>query len=443
MYPKFKLKKKKLIIAGLNCDYKNQFILRKVNGCVLLVLSFIICSVNLYAQDKNLIPLTRYPAKIKDTVSNAVRDTKTQRDLNDVFRAVFSKNYQAVKADSIGRDMIASFFPAVGYSLQTQAAATLTGNIVFRASPNSKISAITTSMGYTERRQFTIPIVSNIWTADNKWLFVGDSRFYVYPQSTYGLGSSSDTSARQRMSYKLFRFSEVALKRISGNFFLGAGYRLSDHWDIDYKKPENGAASSFEAYGATPRSLSSGISVNALYDSRDFSVNASSGFYGAIEYYNFMHMLGSNSNWQSIVIDLRKYFRFPEGSDNVIAFWSYDWLVLGGRPPYLDLPSTSWDAYSTTGRGYIQSRFRGAQMVYLESEYRFKITANGLLGGVIFLNGESFSAAPGTRLQTFQPGGGPGLRIKLNKASKTNLDIDYGFGSQGSRGLFLTVGEVF
>ena len=298
-------------------------------------------------------------------------------------------------------------------------------------------------MGYTERRQFTIPIVSNIWTADNRWLFVGDSRFYIYPHSTYGLGSSSDTSARQHMSYNLLRISEVALKRISGNFFLGAGYRLSDHWDIDFRKPENGGTSAFQTYGATQQSLSSGISINALYDSRDFSVNASSGFYGAIEYYNFMHVLGSNSNWQSVVIDLRKYFRFPAGSDNVIAFWSYDWLVLSGKPPYLDLPSTSWDTYSTTGRGYIQGRFRGAQMVYLESEYRFKITANGLLGGVVFLNGESFSAAPGTRLQAIQPGFGPGLRIKLNKASKTNLDIDYGFGSQGSKGLFLTVGEVF
>ena len=437
------MNKKKLIIAGLICIYKNQYILRKFGGCVFLVLLFVLYSVSSFGQGKNLIPLTRYPAKIKDTVSRVPQDTVKEKDLNDVFRAIFSKNYQAVKTDSIGRNMIASFFPAVGYSLQTKAAATLTGNIVFRASPNSKISAITTSMGYTERRQFTIPIVSNIWTADNRWLFVGDSRFYIYPQSTYGLGSSSDTSARQHMSYNLLRISEVALKRISGNFFLGAGYRLSDHWDIDFRKPENGGTSAFQTYGATQQSLSSGISINALYDSRDFSVNASSGFYGAIEYYNFMHVLGSNSNWQSVVIDLRKYFRFPAGSDNVIAFWSYDWLVLSGKPPYLDLPSTSWDTYSTTGRGYIQGRFRGAQMVYLESEYRFKITANGLLGGVVFLNGESFSAAPGTRLQAIQPGFGPGLRIKLNKASKTNLDIDYGFGSQGSKGLFLTVGEVF
>jgi len=127
----------------------------------------------------------------------------------------------------------------------------------------------------------------------------------------------------------------------------------------------------------------------------------------------------------------------------VIALWNYDWIILNGNPAYLDLPSTQWDSNSATGRGYIQGRFRGAQMVYLEGEYRFRLTADGLLGGVVFLNGESFSAAQGTRLQAMQPGFGPGVRIKLNKISNTNITVDYGFGRQGSNGLFIDVGEAF
>jgi hypothetical protein len=215
------------------------------------------------------------------------------------------------------------------------------------------------------------------------------------------------------------------------------------HWNITHTEPLNGAPSDYDAYGTSVHSTSSGLSFNALFDSRDNSVNASKGLYAAVQYYTYDKALGSDNTWRSIVIDIRKYYRFPANSDNVIAFWSYDWLILSGKPPYLDLPSTSWDTYSTTGRGYIQSRFRGAQMVYAETEYRFKITSNGILGGVAFLNGQSFSAAPGTKLESIQPGYGPGLRIKLSKVSKTNLDIDYGFGNQGSHGLFLTVGEVF
>ncbi|MEJ7680809.1 MAG: hypothetical protein WKG06_23745 [Segetibacter sp.] len=82
-------------------------------------------------------------------------------------------------------------------------------------------------------------------------------------------------------------------------------------------------------------------------------------------------------------------------------------------------------------------------MVYVETEYRFRITRNGLFGGVLFANAETFSAAPGGHLETVQPGVGGGLRIKLNKLSKTNISIDYGFGSHWSQGLFVNIGELF
>lgn len=415
--------------------------MKRIFAAGLLMLSGVLFCNRVFAQDKRLIPLTKYPQK--DTAVKVSIDTSQQKDLNDVLQSIFTKNYKTSKVDTIGRKPIISFVPAVGYSLQTQLAATVTGNIVFRSAPDSKVSAITTSIGFTERKQLTLPIVSNIWTSNNKFVFLGDARFYIYPQSTFGLGSGSNIKDEDPMRYNLFRFSEVVLAKITGDFYFGGGYKLMQHWNISHKEPLNGAASDYDAYGPSPHTTSSGISVNALFDSRDNSVNSSTGFYAAIQYYNYQKRLGSDNDWQSVVIDIRKYYRFPENSDNVIAFWSYDWLTLSGKPPYLDLPSTSWDTYSTTGRGYIQSRFRGSKMVYAETEYRFKITRNGLIGGVVFLNGQSFSAGPGTPLQAIQPGYGPGLRLKLSKVSKTNLDIDYGFGNQGSKGLFLTVGEVF
>ena len=82
-------------------------------------------------------------------------------------------------------------------------------------------------------------------------------------------------------------------------------------------------------------------------------------------------------------------------------------------------------------------------MVYAEGEYRFGITKNGLIGGVFFANVESLSAVQGTKLERLQPAAGPGLRIKLNKISKTNIAIDYGFGREGSRGFFVNLGEAF
>ena len=81
--------------------------------------------------------------------------------------------------------------------------------------------------------------------------------------------------------------------------------------------------------------------------------------------------------------------------------------------------------------------------MYLESEYRFRISRNGLIGGVVFANAETFSAERGTTFQQIQPGYGTGIRVKLKKTSGTNIGIDYGVGTQGSKGLFINVGEYF
>jgi outer membrane protein assembly factor BamA len=286
-------------------------------------------------------------------------------------------------------------------------------------------------------------VLSSIWTKNNKFNFVGDYRYYQYPQSTYGLGSGSSIKNADPMDFSFARFYETALRHVTGNWYAGLGYAIDTYWNVSHSGTADGAVSDFGKYGSSKHSVSSGFTLNLLHDSRDNSINPTKGWYGSVQYRDSREFLGSTQDWQSLIIDLRKYIRFPASSDNVLAFWSYDWVILSGNPAYLNLPSTSWDPNSATGRGYIQGRFRGAQMVYAESEYRFKITRNGLLGGVLFINGESLSAQQGTALQAIQPAFGPGLRLKLNKTSRTNIAVDYGFGREGSRGLFIDVGEIF
>jgi hypothetical protein len=74
----------------------------------------------------------------------------------------------------------------------------------------------------------------------------------------------------------------------------------------------------------------------------------------------------------------------------------YSDLVVGGVAPYLDLPATAMDTYGRSGRGYGEGRFRGERL-----------------------------------FDTFAPGGGLGLRLLINKHSKTNLCLDFGLGEQG------------
>jgi len=393
------------------------------------------------AQEKKGVPIVAMPHT--DTLA-LKKDTVPQRDIYDVLeRGLLKKKPKSGKKDTVSTKPAISFIPAVGYTLTSGLAVTFSGNMAFRTAPGARISTITASAAFTQKKQFTVPIESNIWSKSGKYIFIGDYRFYKYPQDTYGLGSSSNINNVDPVQFNYIRFYETVMRRITGNLYLGGGYIIDYHGDISESGNTNGTPSDYAAYGTPTHTISSGITFNGFYDSRDNSINPAKGSYTAFQYRDSFDFLGSTSPWSSLIIDVRRYYNLPEGSDNVLVLWNYDWLVLKGKPPYLDLPATSWDPYSSTGRGYIQGRFRGAQMVYLESEYRYKISADGLFGGVVFVNAESFSAANGTRLQGIQPGIGPGLRIKLNKVSKTNLCIDYGFGRESSRGLFVNVGELF
>lgn len=412
-------------------------------GVVFFFTWLMLCAIafTVSAQNKKIIPIV--PQRIEDTAV-VVKNTVKQIDLYDLLkRSALKDKVQPVKKDTITSKPIFSVVPALGYTLTTGLAVSLSGNLAFRASDKARVSTITAATAITSKKQFTASIQSYIWSKGGDYVFIGDDRFYRYSQNTYGLGSSSNVSSADPMTFDFIRVYEQVLHHITGNIFAGAGFIFDDHSAISEKGKADESPSDFLAYGPASHSISSGITFNILFDSRDNTINASKGLYAAVQYRDNYRFFGSTTGWRSLIVDIRHYINFPQGSDNVLALWSYDWLVLSGRPGYLDLPATGWDSFSATGRGYIQGRFRGAQMVYGEAEYRFGISANGLIGGVVFANAQSFSGAPGTQLQSIQPAFGPGLRIKLNKVTKTNICIDYGFGREGSQGVFVSVGELF
>jgi hypothetical protein len=388
---------------------------------------------------KKLSPVGVNPGSKDTTVM--VKGTK-QQDIGDVLHKLFHSK-TTPEIDSITSKPQVSVVPAIGYTLVTSFAVVVSGNIAFRNGPQSRISTVVASASYTENKQFIMPIQTNFWTKDNSYEFVGNYSYLKYPQSTYGLGSNSRISADDPMDYSLIQFYETILRHVGGNFYAGLGYDFDDHWDISERGNPDGSESDYAKYGTATRTISSGFTINGQFDSRDNAINPSKGTYVGLQLRNSDKNFGATKNWQSLIIDVRRYINFPEGSDNTLALWSYDWLIVGGKPPYLDLPATGWDANFATGRGYIQGRFRGNDMLYGEAEYRYKITADGVLGGTVFLNGETFNAERGTSLQSIQPGFGPGLRVKLNKVSNTNISINYGFGNEDSRGLFISVGEAF
>ena len=341
--------------------------------------------------------------------------------------------------------LLFAIVPGLGYSLQTNFDVVVTANISFYtgSKQTTNLSAIQVIPEYAPiNKMLIVPIAYDIWAKDNKFDWMGDVRFYQYPSYTYGLGSTSSLSNADLINYSYIRCYQELLKHINSNLYAGFGYDLDYHWNIQ----EEGGGTEFQLYNQNAtKTISSGLVANVVYDDRPNVNNCLGGNYLNIAYRLNTTLLGSDQNWQSLQLEYRKFIRPVKKSTNVIAFWAWEYFTFDGKAPYFDLPSTSWDTYSNTGRGYIQGRLRGPDMLYAESEYRFAILKNGLLGGVVFLNAETVSSWPDSKLQftSILPGYGVGLRIKVNKFSNVNFAIDYGFGTQGSQGFFLNIAEIF
>ena len=371
-----------------------------------------------------------------------------QKDLIDILHAILKKkqSISGARDTSNSHQLRLSLVPAVGYSLQNGFSITLSANGSFSNSnaDNQNLSVINAGMSVTQKNQFTIVVQSNIWSNENKINWVGDDRFLIYPQSTYGLGGHTRLTDETVLKYSLIRFSQAVYFKLTGNLYAGGGYALNYHYNIREAVKTVDPESDYRLYDGKTNTTSSGVSINLLEDKRHNLNNPEAGgSYINLQWIHYLNALGSTNNWQAVITDVRKYIGINGRMKNKLALWGYGWFTFNDNAPYLDLPSTGWDMNSNLGRGYIQGRFRGKNLVYAEAEYRMNFTSNGLIGGVLFTNAQSVTDWPSNRFTTLQPAVGTGIRIKFNKHSNTNVALDYAVGTGHSKGLFVNLGEVF
>ena len=407
------------------------------------LLTFFI-SINLNAQDSTLGHQSTHKKNIFTLGLYKQPGLDSMVDFVDGLYRVLKVN-KVRSQDEKQNKTLFTFIPGVEYSLATGFASSINANFIL---PVKKItdnhSFVSSELKYTQNKQVIAQMVSNIWLKSNEYNINTNWSYLKYPQKDFGLGSSSDLKLFDNLDYSYIKLHQSIVKRIAPNLYFGPGLNIDYRWNITDTTTLNKPLVGFKEYGFTKQSTSIGVLLNLLYDTRKQVSNpAPNSSYLNLVYRDNLKLLGSDQNWQSILLDYRKYIPFPMGSKNILAFWSYNVFTLAGKQPYLDLPSTASDTYTNTGRGYIQGRYRGDKFVFAESEYRFGITENGFLGGVVFANMQSVSELQGKPLQSILPGYGAGIRIKLSKHSNTNVAIDYGIGQGGSKGIFMNLGEVF
>ncbi len=348
-----------------------------------------------------------------------------------------------ISAKSHTKRFFLTVLPAVGYTLQTGFAGLISANIGYYTDkgPDAKISAISSSVTYSQYNQIIFPLYADLWSKGGGYNLISDNRYISYPSNIFGLGGATDPNKDHTIDFNQIKLHESVLKRVYKDLYAGVGFYYDHFWNIKVIDPQTRLVNVFIQKQIGSSSTASGPIFKLLYDSRTNQINPEKGNFLNVVLRQNLQQVGSDDEWASLLIDARKYINFPKGSKNTLAFWSFNWLTPAGEPNYLLLPSTGWDDQYNTGRGYVQSRFRGYNMTYLETEYRYRISRNGLLGGVVFVNVEHFTGNL-KKYDDLLPGYGAGVRIRLNKKSGANLCLDYAFGN-GSQGLYVNLGEVF
>lgn len=294
----------------------------------------------------------------------------------------------------------------------------------------------------TFNNQFGVELYPTIWLKNNSWNFIGEYYILSFSQLTWGVGGNTPNSNQTTVDDGRIRVHQSTLKGILPNFALGIGYQFDGYYNITLPNSTISPENPFYPEINDGKTISSGIAFPAVYDSRKNIINPQKGFYTAFTYRNNNTAFGSDTNWQSVFIDVRKYFPISN-TRSILALRTYYWSILSGQTPYFDLPANGTEpATGNSSRGIQRERYRSNAMLYFESEYRFTILKDGFLGGVVFANVTSASQFDTQNFEYWHPAVGFGTRIKFNKFTKVNVDLDFGF-SKDYVGVYLNIGEAF
>ena len=377
-----------------------------------------------------------------------------QIDVFDLWRKLRHKEPAPDDASWDYHDAMKAFAPVIGAKPSSGALIGVAGNVAFyRGDPSTThISSVVTSLTFSTKKQTSLTDRMAIFMRDDRVRLDADHRFQWTSLETNPLGTSADTRDPIQTGFDFFRLHHAAYYELRPSLFAGGGFYFDTHTSVGPQDDEAAWQESAyvtysEAHGLPLDSQSSaGAGVDVMWDSRDSFINAQRGWFAKAGYRAlFDGFLGGDSHWERVNLDLRTYQPVSASGRHKIAVWFLAELVVDGVAPYFDLPATGQDTYGRSARGYREGQFRGERLAYGEIEYRGTLTRNGLLGMVVFLNTTTTSnlETGETLFDSFATGGGAGLRLSINKRSKTNLCFDVGFGKNGSKGVYLSIQEAF
>ena len=248
----------------------------------------------------------------------------------------------------------------------------------------------------------------------------------------YGAGIKNGQKDQNKSSFDLESvvINSRYMARVAPSVYTGLGVALGHNRAKNREMPEAGRANNGFAFSEDVQTV--GFTLHAMYDSRDFGLNASHGRLLQADGGFYTSSADRRHNFRKVAFEYREYQAIGPG---VLAWQLASEFHFG---------DVTWDNLAKLGgedrlRGYVLGRYRDRQMVMGQMEYRHDLPGRH---GMVYWAGAGTLGHDVSDLgnEPWIHSVGVGYRFELKP--RVNLRIDLAWG-KGDSGVYVGVSEAF
>jgi len=332
--------------------------------------------------------------------------------------------------------------PVVFYMPETKWAFGAGGLLTYRpeqSAAQERPSSVGFYVIYTQLKQFSTEFEPEIYLAHEKYMIKGLLTLEKFPDKFWGIGPDTPDEAEEDYTPRTYSIRMSFQKKLfpGKKIYAGAQYQFENFKILkvgrEVGKPPG--ILSRQAIAGSSGGAVSGLGGVLSWDSRDNIFFPTRGNYWQISGFVNKEFLGSDFDFASAGIDLRKYVPFFK--NHVLGLQAL-FESVSGSPPFHRYSDLGGDSIM---RGYYSGRYRDKLLFACQAEYRFPVWKRfGLVGF-----GGLGDVAPRLKDLDFSKlrySLGWGIRYKVVPKEGTNLRLDFAYG-KGTSGIYFTAGEAF
>jgi len=328
--------------------------------------------------------------------------------------------------------------PFAGYSTETSTIIGITKYNGFKIKSKTiadslvQPSSVLLYAYYTMNNQYKIYTNIDLMHGDNKFNTKFEFLLLDYPSLYFGVGNDSKEDEKVMIDFKNILASPSLDYNFYEKMYIGAKYTFNNYINV---KPIDTDTFNRDEFITDNEGIQSGFGFRFIREARDNRIRAQKGSYLFMSYDMYSNIIGSAHNYNSFIIDARKYI--TPIKQLTIAGQYYSEIKKG------DVPIQSMALLGGTERmrGIYENRYRDNTLSMAQLELRFPLI--WIISGVTF--GGMGQVAPNFNdftIDGFKYGYGAGLRLLIDEKTSSVLRFDISFRENG-HSIFVGFNEAF